>query len=79
MKPEFIHKTRLSQIAVQRIKEIIQSEKLEPGDRLPPERHLIGQFGISRTSIREALKNIGDNGFHRSKGRQWGFYHKNGF
>jgi GntR family transcriptional regulator, transcriptional repressor for pyruvate dehydrogenase complex len=50
-----IYKTRLSQFAVQRIKDYMEAEHLQPGDRLPSERNLIERFGISRTSVREAF------------------------
>ena len=41
---------------VQNIKELLNSEKIIPGDKLPPERVLASYFGISRNSLREALK-----------------------
>jgi len=37
------------------IRELIRSERLQPGDRLPPERRLAEQLGASRTSVRQAL------------------------
>ncbi len=36
----------------------ITSEKLRPGDRLPSERELIAEFGVSRTVIRDALSRL---------------------
>lgn len=38
-----------------RFKQMILSGQLGPGDRLPPERDLAIQLGVSRNSIREAL------------------------
>jgi len=42
------------QIARQ-IRNLIRDGTLMVGDKLPPERHLVAQFGASRASIREAL------------------------
>lgn len=41
---------------VARIFELIRTGSLRAGDRLPPERELIEIFGISRPSLREALR-----------------------
>ena len=38
------------------IEEAIISGGLKPGDRLPPERDLAQTFGVSRASVREALR-----------------------
>ncbi|MEJ2599308.1 MAG: GntR family transcriptional regulator, partial [Anaerolineales bacterium] len=37
------------------LREQIQSGELNPGDRLPSERELNEQFGISRMTVRQAL------------------------
>ena len=37
------------------VKELIVCRGYAPGDRLPPERELIGQFGVSRGTLRRAL------------------------
>jgi GntR family transcriptional repressor for pyruvate dehydrogenase complex len=37
------------------IEQLIYEGHLQPGDRLPPERELARQFGVSRTVIREAM------------------------
>lgn len=51
-----ITRTRVSEEAIEQIKELIITQNLEPGDQLPSERHLVEVFGISRASIREALR-----------------------
>ena len=38
------------------VKEMILKGQIRPGDRLPTEAQLTEQLGISRTSVREALK-----------------------
>ena len=43
------------QVVVQ-IREMIRQGKLKPGDRLPPERDLAKQLGISRASLRHGLR-----------------------
>jgi len=37
------------------LREIVVSERLRPGDRLPSERRLAERLGVSRTSLRQAL------------------------
>ena len=41
-----------------RMMEQIRSGVLRPGDRLPPERALAEEYGVSRTAIREALRSM---------------------
>ena len=43
------------QVVVQ-IREMIRQGKLKPGDRLPPERDLAKQLGMSRASLRHGLR-----------------------
>jgi GntR family transcriptional repressor for pyruvate dehydrogenase complex len=47
---------KVNQAIVRAIQEQIQRGELKAGDRLPPERHLAGIFGASRSSVREALR-----------------------
>ncbi len=42
--------------AIEKIKEMIVSGELRPGDRLPREADLAGRLGLSRNSLREAVK-----------------------
>lgn len=53
-----IKKESVVESIVQNIKELLYSEKLIPGDKLPSERVLSSYFGISRNSLREALKTL---------------------
>jgi GntR family transcriptional repressor for pyruvate dehydrogenase complex len=43
-------------VAVDRIRELIVSGVLQPGDRLPQENELAAELGISRNSMREAVR-----------------------
>ncbi|MGG7466247.1 MULTISPECIES: FadR/GntR family transcriptional regulator [unclassified Plantibacter] len=42
--------------AILKIKDMIVSGELGPGDRLPPEKELSERLGLSRSSMREAVK-----------------------
>jgi GntR family transcriptional regulator, transcriptional repressor for pyruvate dehydrogenase complex len=42
--------------AIVRIKQMLLSGELKPGDRLPPEKELAETLGLSRNSLREAVK-----------------------
>ncbi len=48
--------TTLANRVTHQIEELIIEGHLQPGDRLPPERELARQFGVSRTVIREAVR-----------------------
>ncbi len=45
----------------------IGSGALQPGDRLPTERALMAQFGVSRAAIREAIVTLSSRGLLRSR------------
>ena len=40
----------------------IRSEKLKPGDAVPSEQAISAQFGVSRMTVRQALKSLADLG-----------------
>ncbi|MEV7619603.1 FCD domain-containing protein [Microbacterium sp. NPDC089321] len=46
----------LTDDAIEKIKAMIVSGELRPGDRLPPEKELAEHLGLSRNSLREAVK-----------------------
>jgi len=54
MYEEIQHGRLYEQIVAQIEKRILDGE-LNPGDKLPPERELCKQFGVSRTAVREAM------------------------
>jgi GntR family transcriptional regulator, transcriptional repressor for pyruvate dehydrogenase complex len=53
---------RISEIIVERIRLLIRDGELKPGDRLPPERDLCKSFGVSRVTVREALRMLQSSG-----------------
>ena len=62
--------TKVSDEIVHQVKTLISDGKLKPGDRLPPERELIKEFGVSRPSLREALNTLVAIGFLEVKGKR---------
>ena len=58
---------------VEQIRDLMQSGKLRPGDKLPPEQILAGEFGTSRPSVREALSALEILGITESRGGKGNF------
>jgi GntR family transcriptional repressor for pyruvate dehydrogenase complex len=54
-------KTAYQQVADQ-LRSLILGGDLSPGDRLPPESELIELFGVSRGTVREALRALASQG-----------------
>lgn len=47
---------RVYQAVIDQIIEMIREDEIRVGEKLPPERELAEQFGVSRASMREALR-----------------------
>lgn len=60
--PEQIQKRRLYEEVMDRLVDLIKVEGLEPGDKLPSERELMGRYGVGRPAVREALQNMANVG-----------------
>lgn len=57
-----IQSSRLYEQIVQQIEESVINGTLKEGDKLPAERELALQFGVSRTAVREAIKALQEKG-----------------
>jgi GntR family transcriptional repressor for pyruvate dehydrogenase complex len=53
----------VSDLIARRILDVISSDKLKPGDQLPPEREFAAMLGTSRPSLREALQSLRAQGY----------------
>lgn len=58
MKATPLQQRRLSDDIVERIETLILEGSLHPGERLPAERALAEEFGVSRPSLREAIQKL---------------------
>ncbi|MBC8092981.1 MAG: FadR family transcriptional regulator [Pseudonocardia sp.] len=58
--PKFVPVTRSRayQAVKAQIEEMILQGRLQPGDRLPSERELCAQMGVSRPTVREAMRTL---------------------
>jgi GntR family transcriptional repressor for pyruvate dehydrogenase complex len=59
---KIVRTSRLYEQIVQQVEESVQKGVLKQGDKLPPERDLAQQFGVSRTAVREAVKALREKG-----------------
>jgi GntR family transcriptional repressor for pyruvate dehydrogenase complex len=57
-----IKQKRLSGEVTNQITDLILQNHLQPGDKLPPERQLAEELGVSRTVLREAMKALEEKG-----------------
>jgi DNA-binding FadR family transcriptional regulator len=53
-----IQKSKASDLIVHEIWQLILAGELKPGDKLPPERELVGKFQVSKVTLREALRTL---------------------
>ena len=64
---ESIDNKKNYQKIVEQIQDMILEGKIKSGDKLPPERELVEQLQVSRSSLREALKALEVMGLLESK------------
>src|SRR4051812_24956598 len=57
---------------VGRLLETIRLGLLQPGESLPPERELASRLGVSRDTVREAIKSLSDAGYLVSRRGRYG-------
>ena len=57
---------------VERLLTIIKLGMVAPGDRFPPERELAAQLGISRLTLREAIRELSEAGYVSSRRGRFG-------
>ena len=62
-----IDRAGITELVVQRIKELLEAGDLKAGSRLPPERELADMLDISRPSLRTALKALSVMGIIRAR------------
>lgn len=59
---ELLRRGKVFEEVAGRLRRWIESE-LHAGDRLPPERELVARFGVSRSSIRDAMHRLQQEGY----------------
>ena len=57
---------------VERLLQTIRLGMLAPGESLPPERELAARLGVSRDTVREAIKSLSDAGYLVSRRGRYG-------
>jgi len=60
---KIIKKESTLEVIIQQIKDQIKKGILKPGERLPSERELASLLGVSRASVREAIKALSFSGY----------------
>lgn len=53
---------RLADHVVEKLLALVQDRGLQPGQKLPAERQLAEELGVSRTSVREAIQKLTSQG-----------------
>ena len=62
-----LKKTKLHEQISKQLTDLILSGELKAGDRLPVERDLATQLGVSRTAVREALEQMERKGYLQTR------------
>ncbi len=74
--PSKLQVPRISDAIAATLERRILEGSLKPGDRLPPERELAVDLGVSRPSLREAIQKLASKGMvHQPPGR-WHLCHR---
>ena len=64
---EPVRPTAAHELVVSQVRRAIQLGRFVPGDKLPPERQLAQQLGVSRTTVREAVRVLETEGLLESR------------
>jgi GntR family transcriptional regulator, transcriptional repressor for pyruvate dehydrogenase complex len=67
MQQNKVHVPRISDAVAASLERRILEGSLKPGDRLPPERELAIELGVSRPSLREAIQKLASKGMVQSR------------
>lgn len=67
-----VRNRRAHEDLAQQLREMIVGRRLQPGDKLPPERDLAQQLGVGRHTLREALRTLEVSGLIEVKLGKWG-------
>ncbi len=62
-----IERGTVAELVAQRIMAMISARAMPPGDQLPPERELAESLGVSRPSLREAIRGLSILGVVKSR------------
>lgn len=63
---EPVRRLKVSDSVAAQLEQLIEHGQYQPGDKLPPERTLAEQFGVGRSSMREAIRLVEANGLLRT-------------
>lgn len=72
-----VKNTKVYEVIMEQIKDIVKKGELKSGDKLPSERELAEKLEVSRTSVREALKALTMLGLIESKHGEGNFIKSN--
>jgi GntR family transcriptional regulator, transcriptional repressor for pyruvate dehydrogenase complex len=64
---EPVRPVRAYESIVEQVEDRVFRGQLRPGERLPSEREMTAQFGVSRSTVREALRVLESDGLVRSR------------
>ena len=70
---EEVRVSKVSDEIVHQIKKLILDGKLEPGEKLPPEREFAELLGVGRSSLREAINTLETLGYVEIRKRKGNF------